>query len=108
MELDTPNLEKHIDELQIQVAPYSNGEIKGRPVSMFNAFSGYKIYIIITFGILVFLLIWRPNLIKNEITDSKGEKTHKLSFQKLFILWAILSTVFIVTIVLYKTKTLSQ
>lgn len=88
-EIQTPLLKSRIKELQSQVNSYNGNTLS--TFSIQDITKSKKLYIIIPIVILFLLLIFQPNFIKNEVKNDKGEVVNKLSFQKIFISWIIIS-----------------
>lgn len=103
MDVDTPTIEQRIVELQSQVAPYSHGDIKTNSINL-DLFTGYKIYVFIPIAILILLIFSKPGFTMMEITDDGGQTTVKLSFQKLFLSWIIISGLLVVGLFGYNYK----
>lgn len=86
-----------IKELEKKVNQYKNGSIP----SEFDFLSTKKIYFIIPVIILLLLIILRPGFLYVSETPTSARK---LSTQKIFISWFIISLILVLAIYAYNFK----
>ncbi len=96
---ETPLLQKRLKDLQAQVGPYSQSGISAN--FGFDILSSKKAYLGIPVVILLILVFTRPSVIMKEEKD--GDK--KISLQKLFLYWIVISALISLGLFGYNYKT---
>lgn len=100
--MDTPSIQKHMVRLRGEVAPFSNGKIKGEPLfslSSLAVLGPYKIYLGIALAIFIGLLVIRPSFVYTTHLKKKS-----FSFGKLLTAWLIICIVLVLGIYGYNYK----
>lgn len=97
---DTPLLQKRLKEFKSQLGQYSGTRNNDWTAGFgFDALTT-KIYVAVPVGIFLLLVVSRPSFIKDEQNDG----TKKLSWQKLFMYWLVISAVIVLGIFGYNYK----
>jgi len=93
----SPDIEKHITELQKRVSEYTtyNSTYKSTLPFSFKMNSIY-IYAGIPVAIFILLLISRPGFVKTEVTLESGEVQMKTNFKKILMWSLIFGTIIVV------------
>lgn len=101
---ETPQLRERLNQLKAEVSP--SGLTSGFTPSLsgWSSWSVGNIYAIIPVVIFFILLLYRPSFVMDEKEDRKGNAVFKLSVQKLFMFWLIISSLLIIGIFGYNYK----